>query len=317
MSASSAMEEIARDLLLTRYTGAAGLTILLYDHLLSLADERRLIWSAKFTSSKFLFLAMRYIVPGMMITQSVQLAGLSNVSLTDKFCKIWMSLAVIVAWVTFAINNWLVLLRLWVLWDRNRTVIICTLLLFISTQATTLVLAWLRVAEMLPTLLFNRPLQLCSLSAPSDIGYMWLPGLSFEFVMLVALGYEVLSRPRTLAGLQRDGYGYFLCLFALSLANTIIFLVARLSLAFSAFFFTWCFATTTTCRMILNLRRSSESQPHPHHEADPSEAVDEPDAQFSQSGHRPAQVIKLGLIPRNDESNSHHSTNSTLVQERE
>ncbi|KAJ7909600.1 hypothetical protein B0H13DRAFT_2661391 [Mycena leptocephala] len=53
-------------------SAAAGLVILLYDHLLSLPDEIRFVWSAEFTSSKILFLAMRYGVPPLMIGNTVR-----------------------------------------------------------------------------------------------------------------------------------------------------------------------------------------------------------------------------------------------------
>ncbi|KAJ7705258.1 hypothetical protein B0H17DRAFT_1037453 [Mycena rosella] len=220
-------EAILHDVLILRYISAAGLTILLYDHLLSFADEVQLIWSAKLTSSKVLFLAMRYLVPGMMIAETIQLAGLSNVSLSNEFCKAWLTFAVLVGWVTIAINNWFVLLRVWVLWDRNRIFIISTLLFFIAMHATTLALAWIGVAHMINTLYFVPLFQLCGFSAFSDIGVVWIPELLFEFLMLMAMGWKVRMRPKTLKSLQEEGFGYFLFLFGLTLANTVVFLAAR------------------------------------------------------------------------------------------
>ncbi|KAJ7489525.1 hypothetical protein FB451DRAFT_1390677 [Mycena latifolia] len=213
MDELSLIEEAFHDVILTRYLSAAGLTILIYDHLLSFADEVRLIWSAEYTSSKVLFLAMRYLVPGMMITETVQLAGLSNISLSDKFCKVWVTLSILVGWLTIAINNWLVLLRLWVLWDRDRIFIVCTLLLFLSAHAATLVLAWIGVARMIPTVFFAPFVKLCGFNAPSKLGVVWIPGVLFEFVTLVAMACKVRTRPQTLKTLQQDSFGYFIFLF--------------------------------------------------------------------------------------------------------
>ncbi|KAJ7642815.1 hypothetical protein B0H17DRAFT_1216357 [Mycena rosella] len=246
MSSSAAAElavseAVLHDVLILRYISAAGLT---------------LIWSAKFTSSKFLFLAMRYLVPGVMITQTIQLAGLSNVLLSNEFCKAWMTFIVLVGWVTIAISNWFALLRAWVLWDRNRTFIISTLLFFTAMHATTLALALIGVAHMINTLYFEPFLQLCGFSAFSDIGVVWIPELLFAFVMLMAMGWKVRMRPKTLKGLHEDGFGF--CLARLTLANTVVFLAARITLMFCLLFFMWCFTTTTTCRMILGLRRSAE-----------------------------------------------------------
>ncbi|KIJ67311.1 hypothetical protein HYDPIDRAFT_84324 [Hydnomerulius pinastri MD-312] len=44
--------------------------ILLWDHLLTLKDEVQLIWKAKLSTPKVLFLFNRYIVPIALIVQS-------------------------------------------------------------------------------------------------------------------------------------------------------------------------------------------------------------------------------------------------------
>ncbi|KAJ7683459.1 hypothetical protein B0H17DRAFT_1074240 [Mycena rosella] len=250
-------EVVLHDVLIIRYI--SGLLfdsfILLYDHLLSLADEVQLIWSAKFTSSKFLFLAIRYLVGSLLIPRRV-LADLSNVSLSNQFCRAWWAFAVLVGWATIVINNWFILLRMWVLWDRNRTFIIATLLLFIAMHATHLVLAWVGVAHMINTLHFEPFRHACGFSTVSDIGGVWLPQLLFEFLMLMAMGWKVRMRPKTLKSLHEDGFGYFLV--RLTLANAVVFLAARTTLTFCLVFFMWCFTTTATCRMVLGVRRSAE-----------------------------------------------------------
>ncbi|KAJ7683448.1 hypothetical protein B0H17DRAFT_1074219 [Mycena rosella] len=248
---------VLHDVLIIRYI--SGLLfdsfILLYDHLLSLADEVQLIWSAKFTSSKFLFLAIRYLVGSLLIPRRV-LAGLSNISLSNQFCRAWWTFTVLVAWATIVINNWFVLLRMWVLLGRNRTFIISTLLFFIAMHATHLVLAWIGVAHMINTMHFEPFSQSCGFGAGFDIGVVWIPQLLFEFLMLMAMGWKVRMRPKTLKSLHEDGFGYFLV--RLTLANTVVFLAARTTLTFCLVFFMWCFTTTATCRMILGVRRSAE-----------------------------------------------------------
>ncbi|KAJ7909581.1 hypothetical protein B0H13DRAFT_2330173 [Mycena leptocephala] len=67
-----AIQVVLTDLEMTRLVSAVGLVILLYDHLLSLLDEIRFVWSAKYTSTKILFLAMRYGVPPLMIGHTVR-----------------------------------------------------------------------------------------------------------------------------------------------------------------------------------------------------------------------------------------------------
>ncbi|KAJ6589023.1 hypothetical protein B0H19DRAFT_1248589 [Mycena capillaripes] len=228
------VDVVLRDVETTRLVSAAGLVILLYDHLLSLSDEVRFIWPAKFTSSKIAFLVMRYTVPLQMVIHTIELAGLSDVHFSDT-----------------------VLLRLWVLWDRNRTFIVCTLLIFLATNLVLLVLTWITLTRILPGLHTLPNLSGCTIDTLSTFRFQWLPGLLFQFIMLLAMGWKVATCPQTFSILRRDGFLYFLLLFGLNLINTMIVLFARPTLLFVTIFFMWSFTTTATCRMILSLRRSA------------------------------------------------------------
>lgn len=55
----------------TRYLEAIGLTILLYDHVLTFAGEVRLIWFAPTSFVKYTFLFNRYLVLATLITVAV------------------------------------------------------------------------------------------------------------------------------------------------------------------------------------------------------------------------------------------------------
>ncbi|KAJ6589018.1 hypothetical protein B0H19DRAFT_1248585 [Mycena capillaripes] len=113
------VDVLLRDMEMTRLVSAAGLVILLYDHLLSLSDEVRFIWPAKFTSSKVAFLVMRYAVLLQMIIHIIQLAGLSDVHFSDNMRlnliepSFWyQTIGLLLGGLTFGINDWLVLLIL-------------------------------------------------------------------------------------------------------------------------------------------------------------------------------------------------------------
>uniref|UniRef100_A0A0W0ETA0 DUF6533 domain-containing protein n=1 Tax=Moniliophthora roreri TaxID=221103 RepID=A0A0W0ETA0_MONRR len=54
---------IYRNVQALRYISAAGLVMLLYDHLLCFDDEVALIWKARWTIPKTLYLLLRYVVP--------------------------------------------------------------------------------------------------------------------------------------------------------------------------------------------------------------------------------------------------------------
>ncbi|KAF8201079.1 hypothetical protein K438DRAFT_2015469 [Mycena galopus ATCC 62051] len=249
------------DLEMIRLVSAAGLVILLYDHLLTLPDEVRYIWPAQLTSSKVLFLGMRYIVPWVMIGHTLQISGISHIPLPDPVCKAWYSIAIVLGWLTLGINDWLVLLRLWVLWDRNRSFIICTLLVFLVANISVLVLSIIDFVKIIPRLYFDPTIAVCVLDTSlHTFRVLWLPGLSFQCVMVLGIAWKIMARPHMSLNLIRDGYLFFLLLFASNLLNAIFVLTARPTLNLVLVFFMWCLTTTTTCRMILSLRRSSSRE---------------------------------------------------------
>ncbi|KAJ7232079.1 hypothetical protein C8J57DRAFT_177076 [Mycena rebaudengoi] len=214
MSHPSAIEEGLVGLRILNYSCTAGLVILLYDHLLTFGDEVRLIWSAKSSSTKFLFLTMRYLVPFLMILNIVAMSGLSGIHLSDHVCKAWVVMGLFAGLATQAINNWLVLLRLWNLWERQRTFILCTLLLFTATELATMIGGWISVAHMLPEMAFEPSFHLCAIKGQYSIFFLRVPGLVFQFVVLAALAWKALRHGQTsLSSIYRDGFVYFLFLF--------------------------------------------------------------------------------------------------------
>ncbi|KAF5361498.1 hypothetical protein D9758_006155 [Tetrapyrgos nigripes] len=67
----------------SRYLSIAGVTVIIYDHLLSLDQEVELIWKAPWRTPKALWLFLRYLVPCTLIVHTYQLSGLGNGGTTD------------------------------------------------------------------------------------------------------------------------------------------------------------------------------------------------------------------------------------------
>ncbi|KIM79312.1 hypothetical protein PILCRDRAFT_791807 [Piloderma croceum F 1598] len=129
---------MAQHMQITKYVDAAGLVFLLYDHILTFDDEVRLVWSADTTLPKVLFLINRYFVLFAMIFRtngthvaarycrisyygvSSDSSGLALNKLSDTFCKSEMNISLFVGMMSIGVSNFLVLLRIWVLWERNR-----------------------------------------------------------------------------------------------------------------------------------------------------------------------------------------------------
>lgn len=63
---------------------AAGLTLLLYDHLMTLPDEINLIWRSRPSFSKYGFLVNRYMVPMVLTMITVEMCGFSGLFITNQ-----------------------------------------------------------------------------------------------------------------------------------------------------------------------------------------------------------------------------------------
>ncbi|KAH7912113.1 hypothetical protein BJ138DRAFT_1112644 [Hygrophoropsis aurantiaca] len=280
-----------------QYVSAAGLVVLLWDHLLTFSDEVRLIWGARWSVPKILFLFNRYIVPIAMIIQTygvflrsltkyptqwrwLGFSGVASPHLTNReiylfttpldftiwfSCKTWTSAATILGILSIGTSNFLVLLRLWVLWDRRYRMMIWTLSLFVLTQVAALGSTVYLITQMIPVLVFIPSMQVCLLTEKVDFALLWYPGIAFEVMIFVTTLWNAVDRPRVhniqmAKVFYRDGSAYFFILFGLRLVNLILAIAAPLSLIFLGVFFIWCSVNVTLTRLIINLRRVAEAE---------------------------------------------------------
>lgn len=249
---------IMQDLNPSRYLSVAGLCMLVYDHLLTLDDEVRFIWKAAWSTPKILFIIMRYMVPIFVFVHLFQISG--TAVLSDTFCKVWLDLSVFMGIVTLGCGNFLVLLHLWNLWDRNTRLITWTLVLFAVTQIASLACGIVVLIGMTETAYFLPGLNVCAMHDKRNFGLVWIPGVAFEVIMFLTVVWNALQRPRYedqafSKVLYRDGFLYFLILFLLRLLNVCISYIAPLSLLYLGVFFIWCSTTLAVTRLILNLRK--------------------------------------------------------------
>ncbi|KAJ7441298.1 hypothetical protein B0H11DRAFT_2252188 [Mycena galericulata] len=273
-----------RDIVVTRYASAAGFVILLYDHLLTFDAEVKYIWSAPTSLGKIMFLTLRYMVPAFLFVQTTLGSGLSNIQLTDALypprqievlthsprCKVWVSIMTYAGWITIGISNFLVLMRIWAILPHGHRLRAWSIAFFIASQLTSFaVTTWVIVANLIPVLVFDPLVALCSFSSKPNVVGLWVVGLVFEVVVFVAVCWNTLDRPRALGSdpdaavariLLRDGIAYFLILFGFRIANTVIAAVSPVSSLFVVVYFIWCGTTVTTTRLIINSRRTAAKE---------------------------------------------------------
>ncbi|PBK92493.1 hypothetical protein ARMGADRAFT_1063451 [Armillaria gallica] len=256
---SETATEIVWHIQATRYLTSAGLVVLLYDHLLTFSAEVGLIWAARWSVPKVLFLLLRYFVPSSVIIHTHLLSGIANSYVSNTVCVIWYDISMYLGQISVAISNFLVLLHLWNLWERTPLFICCTLALFTLTAIANIACTTVVVVATSHNMYFDHDLRTCAIRDRAHVPLLWAPCLAFEVVAMSAMVYNALSRPRSLHTdvgkiLYRDGIAYFLILFALRLMNLLLASIAPVSLVLLGVFFIWSSTTVTVTRLILNLR---------------------------------------------------------------
>ncbi|KAH8822647.1 hypothetical protein DL96DRAFT_1819377 [Flagelloscypha sp. PMI_526] len=234
---------------ITRFVTGASITVLLYDHLLTFSDEVRFVWRAEGSAARTLFLFLRYSVPACMVIHNLTISGLVHLSLPDNSCKAWFIFGAYLGTVTIAITNFLVLLRLWILWGRNASLMKFTGSIFLLCQFGAIIAVCFLSKELNRVLVFDHELQMCILSEKGTLFELWVPGLLFETMIFVTATVNGFHRRNSMANdasvkvLYRHGLAYFVILFSLRLVNTVMAIVADPSLIFVGVFLVWSMST--------------------------------------------------------------------------
>ncbi|KAG2346083.1 hypothetical protein BDR05DRAFT_878983, partial [Suillus weaverae] len=239
--------------------------ILLWDHFLTVHDEVELIWRAQLSFPKLLFLFNRYVVPACLIIFTYATSGFSDDIFSDSVCIIscqtWFGVGIVVGMVSIGTSNFLILLRLWVLWDRKTRLVLVTLPLFLVTQITAIVCTAYVVSSMMPLVVFEPYLHSCILTQKVNFVILWTPGIVFEFMIFIMTWWNALDQPlpqhaKMAKVMYRDGSIYFF-VSGLRLLNLVLSIVSPLSLMFLGVFFIWSACNVTLTRLIMNLRRAA------------------------------------------------------------
>ncbi|KAI0315684.1 hypothetical protein OF83DRAFT_1084803 [Amylostereum chailletii] len=163
------------------YVSVASLSFLLYDHFLTFADEVEYVWKARMTLPKALFLFSRYAVPMTCIISLHAFSGISGDVLSHKA---WLGMSISIGAMSIASSNFIVLLRLWVVWERHTTLVISTLAVFVVSQLVTLGMLIWAIVQSVPL-------------AKSVFLGVWAPGVLFEVMIMITLWWNAFDRPRT------------------------------------------------------------------------------------------------------------------------
>jgi len=248
----------------TRYLSVAGLVVLLYDHILLFGEEKRLVWSAKASWSKSLFLVNRYVVPFCLIITTHELSGISTAGLSTTFCQTWLSMISFLCVVTLAVANVFVVHRVYALWGRNRRILKILVATFSIIYLAAVVATGFAAGAMFPHLSYSPVVRSCVLDRairPLVIPYA-LP-IVFDIFLFLLMCWNAFDRPRSMQTtivkqLYLDGVVYFGVLLTLRIFNILVVAFANVAYVQLGVFFIWSMIPALINRMLITISSAVE-----------------------------------------------------------
>lgn len=258
--------KVAQDVNASRWVSAAALTILIYDTLLTLGDEVRLIWPKKLSLIKILTNVNRIAALGFIFLNTQHLAAV-NRSFSNDFCEKLLISTAIGALICFAMSNWILLARTKALLGESRILNYGLALYYIGTYSLTTALVMHTSVSLPGSIFYSKTLRVCGIAfRPSTMGYIWLPSVIFETTVFMLTIVKLYQKARQtshvgstlLVILYRDGVCYYFIMIALRIFNFLSWLVFPVSLTLIGVFILWSVMTIAVTRLQLNLLRAVE-----------------------------------------------------------
>jgi len=141
-------------------------------------------------------------------------------------------------------------------------VILLSIIAFIATQATLVVVMGILLRDALPTMVFNPFLGMCVSTQKTKIMKgIWAANCIFEAFIFLLVCINALSRPREpdillTKVLYRDGICFFLAMSALGWMNVVLISAAPVYKTTLGVFSGWAISMTIVSRMMMDQRQA-------------------------------------------------------------
>lgn len=255
------------DLQATHCAHVASSTIIVYDHLITIDDEFRLIWNSPWSLGKLLFLFNRYFGLTSVI---VNIYGLFTTSLTDDFCVSFFRWQGATGVAVCVVSEIILLMRLYVLYLLNKKVLVVMLVGFVIASGFAAAIMGVVMQNVTATVVTLPGLR--SMCVPHNISSrfytFWIPFLGFESLLCALALYRgfqtfrmdksVYTSSRLLIRvLIRDSVLYYLAVFAAYFTNMLMWMAAPASLLELPIGFAVAMSCVLGNRMMFNIRQAS------------------------------------------------------------
>ncbi|KAF8525006.1 hypothetical protein JB92DRAFT_3140430 [Gautieria morchelliformis] len=250
----------------TRYCLVSSLALLFYEHLLTLGDEVRYIWSNRISSASFLFFVTRYFVPICLLV----ITAAATTKWGEAVCKTVGPLELAFFIVVGTASSILLLLRVYALYNRSKW-ILCYLSSVILIQfAVSILFSAFSDHGLLPMPSIDLPVfQGCLYPPPVRLNNGALAPLILELMYDVSIVGLIIAKgwkDRSLNGLRdrggilrmivKDGIIYFIVIFSTMFIWLCVGLFAPVGLRFVNAYPSDVLVSIMINRLTIHLHRS-------------------------------------------------------------
>ncbi|OAX32526.1 hypothetical protein K503DRAFT_600279 [Rhizopogon vinicolor AM-OR11-026] len=191
----------------TSYANVASLAVVVYDLVLTSGQEFELVWRQRWSFMTFLYLGANYT--GIPYIVATMLQELPSVSSSDTVCLVYYYLENCIDVVVNAMLSVIVIIRLYVMYQRSRKMLVFLVIIFLTVQIACVVLGVIQARHTLADEDIFSGMHMCSYyihsQNPSLIEITWILGTVWE---ILALCLAVWISAKHSRELQRTSTGW-------------------------------------------------------------------------------------------------------------
>ncbi|KII84531.1 hypothetical protein PLICRDRAFT_701710 [Plicaturopsis crispa FD-325 SS-3] len=260
-----------RDTETVRYSEIASSTIVVLDHLITLDEEIRYIWSGRWTTGKCLFFFSRYYGLANVIFNNYALFATTVDDPVSRAFFQWQGWTGLVSVISAEIT---LQLRLYALYSLNPHIIVSMVICFVAVSVISAVIMANALIEFVPVAhLFPGQTFCVPLNMPRDFYAFWIPILLFESMLCAMAIYRGFSTYQFDRGvyrtgqtiiyvLLRDSLIYFLLIFSIFFMTLLVWYFGASSILEAPVGFAVAMPFVLSNRLILNVRAMSSAIEH-------------------------------------------------------
>lgn len=263
----AALLEAQYSIWLGKAFNVAALTFVSWDFALTFNDEIEYIWKRRWNTMRVLYTVTRYFIP---VSISVNSITLFHPTISPRSCDIVTRIGATFALVAISAMMVLLLVRVWVMWDKSTWMLVALLALFSGMQIVS-VTSIITAAHRMHAIENPLPGIMTGCVVPSTNQPDWfrvlLSGLIYETIVFSLTVYQAWRsykrsmRTPLLAHLVRDGALYFLVVAVVVLLTLIgTTYTATLPAALGSGMYI-SVMSSMCCRLVLRLRSYAYTAP--------------------------------------------------------